>query len=157
MSNDYTTIKKTVLLSLSHNEHVSVSHPVITFPPTFAHLLSRVPISASASHEVTITSSKLRFSHFITWTLGTSYLSRLTTCVSGMHSSPRTEPGRIDTGILSVLTQARGVKWGMSFALPLSSAVPRAQTLEQVTPGVGLGPGISNTVGGQSILVITAI
>ena len=45
----------------------------------------------------------------------------------------------------------------MSLALPLPSAVARAQTLERVASGVLLGPGISDAVGGQGVLVVTAI
>lgn len=45
----------------------------------------------------------------------------------------------------------------MSLALPLPTAVACAQTLEQVALGVRFGPGVSDAVGGQGILVVTAI
>lgn len=58
---------------------------------------------------------------------------------------------------LSVLTQSGGVKGGVSLTLPLPAAVSCAQTLQQVAPGVGLCPGVSDTVRGQRVLVVTAI
>lgn len=61
------------------------------------------------------------------------------------------------SGILSFLTQARGVKGGMTLTLPFPSTVACAQTLEQVALRVGFGPGIPDPVGGQRILVVTAI
>lgn len=44
------------------------------------------------------------------------------------------------------LTQACGVERGVALALPLPAAVTHAQTLQQVSTGVRLGPRISNSV-----------
>lgn len=49
------------------------------------------------------------------------------------------------------------MKRSVALALPLPSAVPGAQTLQQVALGVGLAPGVSDAVGGQSVLVVAAI
>lgn len=84
----------------------------------------------------------------------TSYLSLLIETVSGIHSSRHTGSQR---EIMSFLTQSGGVKWSMSLTLPLPSRVARAQTLEQVALNVCFGPRISNAVGQQHILVVTAI
>lgn len=62
-----------------------------------------------------------------------------------------------ESRILSFLTQAGGVKGGMSLTLPFSSTIACAQTLEQVALRVGFSPGIPDPVGGQRILVVTAI
>lgn len=45
----------------------------------------------------------------------------------------------------------------MSLTLPFPSTVACAQTLEQVALRVGFSPGIPDPVGGQRILVVTAI
>lgn len=58
---------------------------------------------------------------------------------------------------MSRLTQAGGVKRGMSLALPLPAAVAGAQTLEQVALGVALAPGVANAVGGERVLVVAAV
>lgn len=62
-----------------------------------------------------------------------------------------------ESGILSFLTQAGGVKGGMSLTLPFPSTVACAQTLEQVALRVAFSPGIPDPVGGQRILVVTAV
>lgn len=64
---------------------------------------------------------------------------------------------RETTWILSVLTQAGGVKRYFSIAFPLPSAIPHTQTLKQVALGICLGPCVTNSICGQSILVITVI
>lgn len=62
-----------------------------------------------------------------------------------------------ESGVLSCLTQAGGVKRGMSLALPLPAAVAGAQTLEQVALGVALAPGVADPVGGERVLVVAAV
>lgn len=46
---------------------------------------------------------------------------------------------------------------GVALALPLPAPVPHAQTLQQVSAGVRLGPRVSNSVRLQDVLVVTAI
>lgn len=45
----------------------------------------------------------------------------------------------------------------MSLALPLAAAVAGAQTLEQVALRVALAPRVTNAVGGECVLVVTAV
>lgn len=45
----------------------------------------------------------------------------------------------------------------MSVTLPFSTTVACAKTLQSVSIGVSFGPGLTNTVWGSSILVITAV
>lgn len=62
-----------------------------------------------------------------------------------------------DGRVLSRLTQAGGVKRGMSLALPLAAAVAGAQTLELVALRVALAPGVANAVRGEHVLVVAAV
>lgn len=109
-------------------------------------------ISVFLLHEVMSLSCKSCLFHINTWPFLSLPLPSI--CLWSTFFSPHRQWG---TGRLSVLTQAGGVKRGMSFTLPFPAAVSCAQTLEQVASVVRLGPGISDTVGGLSVLVITAI
>lgn len=152
----------------NHSKPLQTTSPLANFP-SFRFSLSLSKFFPSlATHEVMPMSYEACLSHFNTWTLGTSYLSLLAASVSGIHSSLHTNSGGEgeikqktkrdrDRGSLSFLTKASGVKWSVSLALPLPSAVACAQTLEQVALAVCFSPGISNAIGGQSILVVTAI
>lgn len=170
--NNYVPFRKSSLLSVSWGKYVSVSHPIITtnhfkhISPTnfpmfhFSLFISLFPFSPSLSlswghdHELQDTSFSLQ--HLDTW----HFLSLPPHSICLWHTfvSPNREQeeGK-KRGTLSFLTQASGVKWSMSLTLPLPSATPCAQTLERVALAICFGPGISNTVGGQSILVVTAI
>lgn len=59
--------------------------------------------------------------------------------------------------VLSCLTQAGGVKGGVSLALPLPATVAGAQALQQVALRVALAPGVSDPVGGERVLVVAAV
>lgn len=110
-------------------------------------------VSAShevATHEFVVASFSLQ--HMNTW----HFLSPLVP--PPPPSRHRPVVGReSESRVLSCLTQAGGVKRGMSLALPLPAAVAGAQTLEQVALGVALAPGVADPVGGERVLVVAAV
>lgn len=55
------------------------------------------------------------------------------------------------------LTSAGGVQGRVPLTLPLSPAIPSADTLQQVATVVLLAPGVSNPVGSLGVVVIAAI
>ena len=55
------------------------------------------------------------------------------------------------------LTQPRGVQGGVPLALPLPTAVARAQALQHAAVAVRLGPGVSDAVRRVGVLVVAAV